>query len=186
MPGPGTQPATQACAPPGMELWPLSLPDVAQPSYTSQGCILILLRSLSVVSWGSLNFFKKRFYLFISRERGREREREEEKHQCVVASHVPPTRHLAWNPGVCRDWELSWQPFGLQAGTQSTEPHQPGLSELLWNNYLGEFILFQKGFRSPFYGVTFWSFISFPWCCHACLILHELCSYLCIIWVHFQ
>ena len=24
------------------------------------------------------------------------------------------------------DWEQHWRPFGLQAGTQSTEPHQPG------------------------------------------------------------
>ena len=35
-------------------------------------------------------FFKKRFYLFIFRDRGREAEREGEKHQCVVASRVPP------------------------------------------------------------------------------------------------
>ena len=26
------------------------------------------------------------------------------------------------------DWESSQRPFGSQAGTQSTEPHQPGLS----------------------------------------------------------
>ena len=24
------------------------------------------------------------------------------------------------------DWESNWRPFGSQAGTQSTEPHQPG------------------------------------------------------------
>ena len=24
-------------------------------------------------------------------------------------------------------WELNWQPFGLQASAQSTEPHEPGL-----------------------------------------------------------
>ena len=28
-------------------------------------------------------------------------EREGEKHQCVVASHTPPTRDLACNPGMC-------------------------------------------------------------------------------------
>ena len=39
-----------------------------------------------------LLFFSLRFYLFIFRERGRE----EEKHQCVVASHVPPTGDLTW------------------------------------------------------------------------------------------
>ena len=45
--------------------------------------------------------FKKRFYLFIFRERGRKGEREGEKHQCVVVSQVPPTGDLACNPGMC-------------------------------------------------------------------------------------
>ena len=31
------------------------------------------------------------------------------------------------NPGMCPDQEPNWQTFGSQAGTQSTEPHQPGL-----------------------------------------------------------
>ena len=57
-------------------------------------------------------------------ERGREGEREEEKHQCVVASHTPPTGDLACKPGMCPDWESNQQPFGLQFSTQSTEPHQ--------------------------------------------------------------
>ena len=61
--------------------------------------------------------------LFLFRERGREGEREVEKHQCVVASYVPPTGDLDRNPGTCPDW----QPFGLQACIQSTEPHRPGL-----------------------------------------------------------
>ena len=33
---------------------------------------------------------------------------------------------LAHNPGMCPDWESNQQPFDLQAGTQFTEPHQPG------------------------------------------------------------
>ena len=49
--------------------------------------------------------FKKIFYLFIFRVRGREGEREGEKHQCVVASCVPPTEDLAHNPGMSPDWE---------------------------------------------------------------------------------
>ena len=57
---------------------------------------------------------------------GREVEREGEKHQCVVASHAPPTGHLAHNPGMCANWELNWGPFHSQASAQSTEPHQPG------------------------------------------------------------
>ena len=66
------------------------------------------------------------FYLFIFRERGREGEREQEKHQYVVASHLPPTGDLACNPGMCPDWESNLQPFGLQACTPSTELHKPG------------------------------------------------------------
>ena len=45
----------------------------------------------------------------------------------MVASPVPPTGDLAHNPGMCPDWESNLPPFGFQAGTQSTEPHQPGL-----------------------------------------------------------
>ena len=61
-------------------------------------------QSQGIVSWGhgsALGFcgysslFFKGFYLFIFRERGREGEREGEKHQCVVASPVPPTGALA-------------------------------------------------------------------------------------------
>ena len=40
-------------------------------------------------------------------------------HSCAL------TGDLAHNPGMCPDWESNWQPFGLQARTQSTEPHQP-------------------------------------------------------------
>ena len=31
--------------------------------------------------------------------------RKGEEHQCVVASHVPPTGDLAHNPVRCPDWE---------------------------------------------------------------------------------
>ena len=64
--------------------------------------------------------FKKYFiYLFIFRKRGREGEREGEKHQGMVATHVPPPPLgvLACNPGMCSDWELNQWPFGSQAGT---------------------------------------------------------------------
>ena len=72
----------------------------------------------------SLSFLK---ILFIFRQSGREGEREGEKHHCGVASHMPPTGDLALNLGMCPDWESNQQPFGSQAGTQSTEPHQPGM-----------------------------------------------------------
>ena len=72
----------------------------------------------------SITFFFKIYFIF--REREREGEREGEKHQCVVASHEPPTGDLACNPGMCPDWESNQQHSGLQAGAQLTEPHQPG------------------------------------------------------------
>ena len=80
---------------------------------------------------GNFYTFLKRFYLFIFRERGKEGEREREKHQGVVASHVPPRGDLARNPGMCPDWELNRRPFRLQVDSQSTKPHQPGPDLLL-------------------------------------------------------
>ena len=60
------------------------------------------------------------------RERGREGESEGEKHRCVVASHAPPAGDPTHSPGLCPDWESNGGPSSSQAGTQSTEPHQPG------------------------------------------------------------
>ena len=45
---------------------------------------------------------------------------------CGCLLHTP-TGDVAPNPGMCPDWELNQRPFSLQAGAQSTEPHQPGL-----------------------------------------------------------
>ena len=73
-------------------------------------------------------FFK---ILFLFRERGkREKERERnidvrEKHQ-LVATCRPQTGDPAHNPGIGPDHKLNQQPFRPQAGTQFTEPHQPG------------------------------------------------------------
>ena len=67
------------------------------------------------------------FILIIFRERERKKEREGEKHQCVVASPTPPTKDQACNPGMCPNWESKQRPFGSQAGTGATKPHQPGL-----------------------------------------------------------
>ena len=43
---------------------------------------------------------------------------------CGCLSHIP-----YWGPPLKLgpNWELNWQPFGLQAGAQSTEPYQPRL-----------------------------------------------------------
>ena len=74
------------------------------------------------------NFFKKYFILFyFFRQREKEGEREGDKHQCVAASHTPPTGDLAHNPGMRPDWESNQRPFGSWGSTLPTEPHQPGL-----------------------------------------------------------
>ena len=67
-----------------------------------------VLKDVWVISSDFCTSFKKIFYLFIFRKRGRERESDGEKHQCVVASRVTPTRDLAQNPGMCPDWESNW------------------------------------------------------------------------------
>ena len=66
-----------------------------------------------------------RFYLFMERGEGRDKERE--RYISSVASHRSPSGDKAHNPSKCPDWELNQWPFISQAGTQSTEPHQPGL-----------------------------------------------------------
>ena len=91
--------------------------------------VSFLIFVLEPVCFSFLFFFLDFIYLFL--ERGREGEREGEKHQCVVASHMPHTGDLACNPGMCPDWESNWRPCGFQAGTKSTEPHQPGRAHYL-------------------------------------------------------
>ena len=51
------------------------------------------------------NGFFLRFYLFSLDRGGREGEREGEKHQCLVASHMPPTEDLTWP--ITRAWALT-------------------------------------------------------------------------------
>ena len=76
-------------------------------------CWLVATNSLIFMDKGknSMGFLKKDFiYLFIL-ERGKGRE----KHQCVVASCMPPIGNLACNPGMSPDWESNQQNFGSQA-----------------------------------------------------------------------
>ena len=65
----------------------------------------------------------KKYFIDLFSVRGKAGEGEGEKYQCVAAFHTPPTGDLAHKPGMCPDWESKRQPFGLQAHTQSTEPH---------------------------------------------------------------
>ena len=80
-----------------------------------------------------LNWFFKRFYLFIFRQRRREGEREGEKHWCVFASRVAPTGDLARNPGMYPDWELNQRPFGLQPALNPLSYTSQGLIDFLIN-----------------------------------------------------
>ena len=73
--------------------------------------------------------FQILFISFLDQGEGREKERQ--KNINVWLPLVLPTGNLSCNPGLCSDWELNRQPFGLQAGTQCTESHQPGLQLLL-------------------------------------------------------
>ena len=70
-------------------------------------------------------FLKDIIYLFFF---GREKEWETSVCGCLLCA---PTGDLAGNPDMCPDWELNQRPFSLQAGAQSTEPHQPGLERLV-------------------------------------------------------
>ena len=49
---------------------------------------------------------------------------------------------MAYNPGMGPDWELNSKPFGSQAGTQLTEPHQPGPNTFIFITYLDQFLNF--------------------------------------------
>ena len=68
-------------------------------------------------------FYKERLFIFLERREGKEKEGETP----WVAFHTPP---------VCPDWESNQRPFGLKAGTESTEPHQPGCHAFLKNVFL--------------------------------------------------
>ena len=79
-------------------------------AFEYQNFLVLMKSSLSVLSFVThlrrLTLFFLRFYLFIFRERGR-KGRERDKYQCVVASCTPPAGHLACNPGMYPDWELT-------------------------------------------------------------------------------
>ena len=97
-------------------------------------------------------------YLFLEGGKRREKKRERninvwEVHRLVV-SRMPPTGDLAHTPGMCPDWELNWQPFGSQAGTQSTDLHQAGLIEFIY--------MATSSYRGNWETNFFWGVASFP------------------------
>ena len=75
-------------------------------------------------------------YLFLEKGEGGEKERERNINVWLPLAHLPLGTWPAAQ-ACARDWELNQQPFGLQAGIQSTEPHQPGLNSLfLFNGHI--------------------------------------------------
>ena len=76
----------------------------------------------------SIIFLKEFIYLFLDRGEGRDKGMKKESERNInvwLPLMTPPPGNLARNPGMCPDWESNWRPFGSQAGTQSTELHQP-------------------------------------------------------------
>ena len=73
--------------------------------------------------------------LFIYFQREGKGEKEGEKHQCVVASHGPPTGDLACNPGTCPAWETNQRPFCF-AGQCSVHRATPARAIVYIFNYL--------------------------------------------------
>ena len=80
----------------------------------------------------TIDFFSSN-YLFLERGEEKEKERERNINVWLPLTHLR-TIDLTCNPGMCPDWELNQWLFGLQASTQSTEPHQPGLQTIVLFN----------------------------------------------------
>ena len=93
---------------------PLSLLSLLFLVYQCSPCCPINGGQFTLCFYKQSGHFKKIFYLFIFRERGREGEREGEEHQCVVASHASLAGNLACNPGMCPDWESNLNPLVLR------------------------------------------------------------------------
>ena len=99
-------------------------------------------------------FVLKDFIYLFFRERGREGARGRERSMCGCPS-CAPNWGLAHNPGMCPDWELNQQPFGLQASTQSTELHQPGRNDWLlmkraWTMHALKWGIYYRNFGSSY------------------------------------
>ena len=97
-------------------------------SFTSYDLLIFLLFC------GCFHFFFFKDFIYLFLERGEGREKEGEKHQCVVASHAPPTRDLARNPGMCQRLGIELATLWFAVCAQSTGLHQPGLKTLVFKS----------------------------------------------------
>ena len=73
--------------------------------------------------------FFYRLYLFTFRQGkgGRKRGRTSVCERYIYPLPLTPDRGPGAQTRHVPDWESNWQPPGLQASAQATEPHQPGL-----------------------------------------------------------
>ena len=89
------------------------------------GTPFIIRETKSRVNGIFFYFFLDVIYLFL--EGGEEKEKEQERNINVWFALMLPLMGTWPGTQTCAlDWELNLQPFGSQAGTQATEPHQPG------------------------------------------------------------
>ena len=93
-------------------------------SISSKIELMLLSPAFNLWCFNSWTFKKYFIYLFL--EKGREKERERKINVCLPLTY-PLLGTWPATQACVLDWESNQQPFGLQASTQSTEPHQPGL-----------------------------------------------------------
>ena len=117
------QPATQARALTRNRTCNLSLCGTLSTTDPCQsGLIQFLMEPIQCFLFTFTHFI----YFFQREGKGRTKRRRETS-MCDCFQHAPYWGpNLAHNTSMCPDWELNQLPFGSQAGTQSTEPHQPG------------------------------------------------------------
>ena len=109
-------------------------------------------------------FFFIKIFLFLFRQgKGG---REGEKHQCVVASHMPPTGDLACNPGTCPDRESNRDPLACTALNPLSHTSQ------------GHWSAFYCFLSLPLFGLSFPVFLSFFKVTHSSFSKH--CIPLCM------
>ena len=93
------------------------------------------LNTLLQISLGikSILFKKDFIYVFLEKREGRDKKRERNINVWLPLLHPQPG---TWprSQACALDGELNQRPFHLQAGTQSTQPHQPGLKSIPSNN----------------------------------------------------
>ena len=98
------------------------------PFFLSFVSVLIAVSVVCLKPKSYLPLFKKILfiYLFLERGEGKEKDREGNINVWLLLTH-PHARDFVCNLGFCPDWESNQRPFGSQAGTQSTDAHQPGV-----------------------------------------------------------